>query len=425
MKVLPTSIRKLKPIYFLGAFVLLEVLAQTYGFYWQFPISASITYFLAGTGVALLPLWNWKALTSFPAYPRLKGLIIGLSILLILWCLWKSLALLSAAPLDFRRADMLPILETMARRSLSGEAIYAPIEAIWGGMRPIYLPAMWLPFVPAVWLDIDIRWMSILFIILSLLIILFDAIKKSNRPIDLFYLLAFVPIILLYYYIFGLYSTLITLSEEPVVIFFYVLLAWSIFRNWPVLTGLAIAFCLLSRYSLVFWVPMYLLYLYFYRSRQLAFRTSLALIASLILLLSIGQAWDQLNFFLQLQHSYLEELIDDSKSWSFIAQIEKNPGLVKFLPFEHIAFWHRLLIYGTVLIPIGCFFFFKTYRSQLDGRFFGLCSLKLCLVYFYNMLTIPYSYLFYPSTFLSLFILYAALAEKNKLRNFFGSVPVG
>jgi hypothetical protein len=276
MKVLPTSILPSATIYFLFAFVLLEVLAQTFGFYWQFPILASITYFLAGIAIALLPLWKEGASATFPTYTWMKGLIMGISLLLILWCLGQNQALLAAAPLDFRQADMLPILETMAQRSLAREAIYAPIEAIWGGMRPIYLPAMWLPFVPAVWLKVDIRWMSALLLSLSLLIILFGPIKKNNSQINLFWLLGLMPIILLYYYIFGLYSTLITLSEEPVVVFFYVLLAWGIFRNWPLLTGLAIALCLLSRYSLVFWVPMYLLYLYFYRSRPVAVTTAIA-----------------------------------------------------------------------------------------------------------------------------------------------------
>ncbi|PHN03020.1 hypothetical protein [Flavilitoribacter nigricans] len=409
MKLSSTSTGAVK--YLLAGAVLLEVLAQTYGFYWKLPIAASLVYFAAGLAVALIPVWKdlSPGQATEASWIRIAG--IGLFTLLAAWCLWRNVHLVAAAPLDYRQADMLPILETMAQRRLNGAAIYAPIEAIWAGMRPIYLPAMWLPFLPAVWLQLDIRWVSALLLVAVMAIIVFGTGRQKGQVS--IRLIAWLALILLYYYIFGLYNTLITLSEEPVVVFYYLLLAWALFRRWPVLTGLAIALCLLSRYSLVFWVPVYLVYQFFYRSRREAYTTAAALAGGLILLLTIGQAWDQLGFFLQLQESYLDELLDPDKSWSFIAQIGNNPGLIKFLPFSGIASWHRLLIIGSILIPPAALWLFRKYRSGLQDRFFGLCSLKLCLVYFYNMLTIPYSYLFYPSTFLSLFILFAAFSDKN------------
>lgn len=396
----------------LGA-VTLEMMAQTYGFYWQFSQLSSIVYFLAGLAVAVLPMLRWNIPGDPFSGKWLRPLAIGLLSLIAIWCLWRSLSLFAAAPLDFRQADMLPIIETMGRRQLSGEEVYAPIEAIWGGMRPIYLPAMWLPFVPAVGLGLDIRWISTSVLLLSVVLIFWGSPKQGGRSINFYHVLGLLPLALLFYYVFGLYSTLITLSEEPIVVFYYMLLAWSIHRKIPVLTGFAIALCLLSRYALAFWVPMFLVYLFFYRSRREMYLTSTSLVIGLLLLLSLGQAWDQLNFFLHLQNSYLEELLDPDKAWSFIDQIEKNPGLMKFLPYEYIGTWHRLLFYGSIAVPVLSLWAFSKFQDRIQMYFFGLCSLKLSLVYFYNMLTIPYSYLFYPSTFLSLFILFAVISEKK------------
>lgn len=399
--------------------VTLEVLAQTYGFYWQLPVLSSIVYLLAGMSVAVLPMLPRSIPPNRTGHPTLQWIIYGALALVLLYVLWRSSQLFAASPLDFRQADMLPVLKTMAQRLLSGEAIYAPIQEIWGGMQPIYLPAMWLPYLPALALDLDIRWLSVIAILGALTIIIFNGLR-TNSTSTFWQLLGLLPVGLLIFYIFGLYSTLITLSEEPVVVFYYVLLAWAVYRKWPLATGLAMALCLLSRYSLAFWVPMYLVYLFLYRSRREAYRTAGAMAAALLILLTVGGAWSQLFFFLGLQDLYLAELLDDSKNWSFIAQIEKNPGLIKLLPYESIALWHRLLLIGSVLIPMLSFYLFKRFRPDINTRFFGLCSLKLSLVYFYNMLTIPYSYLFYPSTFLSLFILFAVFSEKisPKERNF-------
>ena len=59
---------------------------------------------------------------------------------------------LDLIPLDPDFADMLPIMKVMNERFLHGDwkQVYDPITEIWNGTRPIYLPAMWIPYAPAV-----------------------------------------------------------------------------------------------------------------------------------------------------------------------------------------------------------------------------------------------------------------------------------
>lgn len=389
-------------------------MAQTYGFWWGYEAAASILYLVAGLGLAVLPMRR-EQVANAPdrrwSYPAAWSLLF----LLILWCIWRTPQLFSAAPLDYRQADMLPVIRTMAQRWWAAEPVYAPIDDIWGGMRPIYLPAMWIPFTAGILFQVDIRWVSATLLLLGLVLIFFGPTKKKQLKAGFLALLGMLPIILLCIFIFDHSPTLLTLSEEPVVVFYYLLLAWGLFRRRPWLTGMAIALCLLSRYSLAFWVPMYLIYQFFYRSRSAAFTTLGVMVISLLVLLTIGQAWDQLTFFLHLQDSYLQELLKAESRWAFVDKIEHNPGLVKFLPYDYISIWHQLLIYGSILVPVLSILLYKKYRHLIDDRFFGICSLKLAMVYFCNMLTIPYSYLFYPSTFLSLFILYASFSAEKRL----------
>src|ERR1035437_5321069 len=67
------------------------------------------------------------------------------------------------AVIDINNADMLPIIRVMNQRFISGQwyHIYDPIPEIWNGIRPIYLPAMWLPFVPSIIFKFDMRWITV------------------------------------------------------------------------------------------------------------------------------------------------------------------------------------------------------------------------------------------------------------------------
>src|SRR6185437_3006803 len=77
-------------------------------------------------------------------------------------------------PIDITNADMLPIIKVMGDRFIAGQHshIYDTIPWIWHGTRPIYLPAMWLPYVPAIFLGIDMRWVAIAGLLFAFIIFL-------------------------------------------------------------------------------------------------------------------------------------------------------------------------------------------------------------------------------------------------------------
>jgi len=122
----------------------------------------SILYFGSGVGIALLLLYSpvlqlppfekkaWKAPVN-----HYRLVIMGLvALVLYSWCQYWF----EEIPIDITNADMLPIIKVMGERFIAGQHshIYDTIPWIWHGTQPIYLPAMWLPYVPAIAIGIEI-----------------------------------------------------------------------------------------------------------------------------------------------------------------------------------------------------------------------------------------------------------------------------
>lgn len=72
-----------------------------------------------------------------------------------------QLASIRSFPLDPARSDMLPLVEAACMRLLSGLDPYSPY-VVHEWLRLTYLPGLWLPYMPAVLLEIDPRFVNIL-----------------------------------------------------------------------------------------------------------------------------------------------------------------------------------------------------------------------------------------------------------------------
>lgn len=127
----------------------------------------SILYFVSGIGIAAL-LLRLPAIKLPSAGRRawispsnIRQLVITglIALALYSWCLYWF----DELPIDITNADMLPIIKIMGERFIAGQHshVYDTIPSIWNGVQPIYLPAMWLPYVPAIAMGIDMRWIAI------------------------------------------------------------------------------------------------------------------------------------------------------------------------------------------------------------------------------------------------------------------------
>lgn len=400
--------------YALTGAAFLEVLALTFLKDYAGKDLSAILFPLAGSFIALSPL----ALPRHAAEPnntsgRLPGM---LPYLLLgagsLWCLYEGWSRIQQQPLDYHYADMLPIIKIMGERWLAGQEVYARIPVIWEGIDPIYLPAMWLPYVPGIAAGFDIRWTNMFFILGSAFLTLTAGRSTPSQA----QLILLIPIGLLLYYVFGIYPTLITLSEEPIVVGFYLAFAFSLSRGWTWATGIALAFCLLSRYTIVFWAMTYLAYLLISVSRKAALQTGGAALGTGIILMAAGQGFAYLDRFTGLRGSYLNTLTNPDEQWGVVNNIEQNIGLARFFSYDQLTTLHQALFYGSLLLPPVLFIFYHfKLRDRVNILVFSLSSLKLSLVYFFSMNPMPYSYLFYTSVFISLLLAaWAPFASKKQ-----------
>ncbi|HEY4334753.1 MAG TPA: hypothetical protein VGM89_02620, partial [Puia sp.] len=113
----------------------------------------ALLYLLSGIGIAFgltrapelrLPVLTRRAWTSPVNHYRL--ILVGLMALVAWsWCQYWF----EEMPIDITNADMLPIIKVMGERFIAGQhsQVYDTIPWIWKGTQPIYLPAMWLPYV--------------------------------------------------------------------------------------------------------------------------------------------------------------------------------------------------------------------------------------------------------------------------------------
>lgn len=393
--------------------ILIAFAVETLGSTWCLKIHGwtpffSILYLLSGLTIAglLLRLPELRLPASGskpwrnPANQR-SVILIGLAALaLYSWCLYWF----DEMPIDVSNADMLPIIKVMAERFLAGQHshVYDPIPTIWHGVQPIYLPAMWLPYVPAIALGIDMRWTAIagLLFAFGAFILLY---KPSNTRLSFF--LGVLAFLLFWWIVADNTPGIVSVSEEGVVIGYYALLVLALVSGNPWLTGIAISLCMLSRYALVGWIPAYVLWLILAKKGKQLSIVSLTGILSFVLLFLIPVGWITFTRLAYLPENYISFA---GRVWKDAPDVFSTaPGLAWFFGRNGTSILHGLLIVFSFTLPAG----FTVYALRRRRSNIPLAALKLSLVIFYCFIDVPYLYLFYTSSLVSLIIMALAIRD--------------
>jgi hypothetical protein len=198
---------------------------------------------------------------------------------------------------------------------------------------------------------------------------------------------------------------IVSVSEEGVVIGYYVFLVLALLSGKPWLTGIAISLCMLSRYALVGWIPAYVLWLLMEKKFSQLSIISLTGVFCFVLLFLVPVGGTTVLRLAHLPGNYI----------AFAARVWKDspdvfstaPGLAWFFGRGGTAVLHGLLVVISFAAPV--LFIFLAYRKKMNN--IPLAGLKLSLVVFYCFIDVPYLYLFYTSSLVSLVILALAIRE--------------
>lgn len=191
---------------------------------------------------------------------------------------------------------------------------------------------------------------------------------------------------------------IISVSEEGVVVAYYVLLVLALASGNPWWIGITASLCMLSRYSLVGWIPAYTLYLLLGKKWKRIGIFAFAGILCFILLFLLPVGGQTVMRLAKLPGNYIPFA---ARVWHDSPGVfSTSPAFAWFFGPGRVILLHRVLIAFSFIVPSA----WVWYGYSKKKANIPLATLKLSLVIFYCFIDVPYLYLFYTSSFVSLVI---------------------
>lgn len=327
-----------------------------------------------------------------------------------------------------RYSDVIPQLHALNERLLAGEFPYQQIEFYGYALYPTYLPLQWLPYSIAELFSFDYRLISFFALMIALSVFVFQ-ILKSQTPNAFKYIWILIP--------FAAYLMLMLYNEydfqysvESLIAAYYILLVLALMKKNIVCISAAIILCLLSRYSLVLWLPLLALVFYFENRKQLG-RGLIIIICGVLIFYVIPFLLQDVSVFSNgfEYHTKAASAVWESSDNAPGIKPEKLfsgygfagyfydtlPGSVESR-FNILRLTHFLFSMGSVIL-MAIYYFRKKATLQSVGFLIG--SLQVYLVIFYTFIQIPYSYLFIVPFFTGMittfYLLSILISTKEKI----------
>ncbi len=305
------------------------------------------------------------------------------------------------------------INEVYVKRFVNGESVYSPYSGFnYGQFTPNYLPFHWLPFCISYLLGFDQRYIVLAFLFLSIAYYYYHLGKMNHSRFD-FWVKCILPFALVLS-IFLKQGKDFANTVEILLSSYYLFLALSLFSkgNFPKIMG--ITFTFLSRYILLFWLPVLALNEWMNNKKRMLILLA-ACILSVFLFFVLPFVLRQPDMVSQIGNLYVKASVGewDGQAW-------QKPGDKPFQLFQGTGFasWvyeftdgtlvnkieriNKLLFLfsgGTMLLLL---FLRLKWLQKIPSQIYALFSLKISIVVFLSFVVIPYVYLFWTVLFISL-----------------------
>jgi len=302
---------------------------------------------------------------------------------------------------DLSKSDIIPQIQILTKRFLNGEFPYQIIDFGYELFSP-YMPLHWLPFVIPTVLGFDLRWMcAVIFLFGMLPYSLWVSRKKVHRNRKIILLLA--PTFPIWMFLF-FQSYHLAFTVEWLIATYYLILALSLLSNSVIFRAIGLILCLLSRYSLLFWLPLYLLSIFLYEDKKKAIYISLLTSVAVLGLYVIPfLVKDTALISKGLAHHHTATV----ETWERIDKRGEIPIFTTGVSLGHI-FAHLgsgstsqkiqiLQITQLTLIfafLLSAFFYYRKRKTEIYLPYFWLATLKIYLAIFFVFNQMPYVYYF-------------------------------
>ena len=387
----------------------LQVALQTkYRNAWGFHAN-SIVWTLSGIIFLVCALFTTRKIPLPSIHYKYLTLLIG-TIVMIYAISWAHIHLdynFKRFPVKFDGSDVIPTIEILVKRFLNGEEVYSAIQFPHHTVIPTYFTTTWAPFIPAELYGWDYRWTPIVLFLGTILAMIYTAWwKTSNYTLWLLFVLFTAAT---FYGLARYDRSTIRFAVEFLPSCYYLILCVTLLSRNAYLVAIGILLCILSRYSLLLWIPLYVVITYFHRDWKFVLKTGLILFVGWCLIFFVPFFdFNPMRFFDTMKtYGNNAQYKWNAQSWqpegAIPHTLTQGYGLAVFFyeafvedVVAGITAIRRVQLFSVVLVSLLTFlYYWKNRAKKIDLKLVMIISLNLYLLFFYAFLYAPYGYLFY------------------------------
>lgn len=382
------------------------------------PLLNGLLFFLSSLSIGIIGMiLSYRTRHEiFPIRENKYGwiaLFIALSVLFL-----SVLQITKNHEIQVKQSDIIPQIQVLVDRFLRVEFPYRMISE-WGyELFPTYLPLQWLPYCIPDMMGIDFRVFATL--IFALVCIYF--FRRSTLSDSRGAVVAIFVILLIVFRqadIFGV-------TVEIMIAAYYLWMAFHLKSKSIWLRGSGLLLCLLSRYSIVLWVPLYIFLIWKMEGAKNALKISMVVMAGLALIYGPFLVIDP-DIYAKGYRYHHEAALGEWKGqyWQAIGekphQLFQGLGMAAWI-YEYASGslenrLHVLQKIHVICSALACLMIGLLYlkKRPVNEKLFILSSLQIYLTFFYHWIQIPYSYLFLVPLMTSIPLMMEMSKGKNDL----------
>jgi hypothetical protein len=368
--------------------------------------------------IGILPLF-WGQNKRFVAAHSWRWWQAGLLSILGIWSIFYAYNLLKPLfdkmPIVVTQSDIIPLIQHMCSEFSAGRFPYTAFDDFGYLVSPTYLPAQWMPFLLAKRLSIDPRMLSFCVFVIAYSVFATKIIQNKVAFLKAIVLLSmpFFLISVVFEHDLGIF----TYTIEQLIVAYYLLLGISLTTESRVFQVFTLVLCLMSRFALVFWLPLFIFMVW----TKKGLRPTLQLCGGIFL----GCALLYGPFLLKDPHIFMnaQAYYDLGAERCWANEVKPTPiyhGLAFTIFFfekagdkiRHIAEVKRTLILITPLLSLLLGAIWWRFKDKIDPSLFAICSLKISLAVFFSFIIVPFSYLYLTPIIMSSVVLYRFSSAK-------------
>lgn len=334
---------------------------------------------------------------------------------LIFFSFWANQIMIKI-PIDIKTSDIIPYINDLyLKRFFNGKFIYSLAPGLgYGNWTPNYLTFHWLPFAISYFFQFDHRWVVLAVFFITIYIYIFHFISAKSEIEYWFKLsLPFLFLLLLFYNQSGSFAH----TVELLIASYYFILAMFLLNNNVFGKSIGLTLTLLSRYIVVFYIPIALVIEFYLNRKQLLKQIVIVVIlvsafyiipfllkdnsiffkgAASYDIAALGE-WDGQNWQQATDRPFqlFQGLGFASWAYSFLnGSLENKIHILKII----------MLLSGFITILFLIIYFIKN-KNKYKIVNWHLASLKIVITVILSFSLVPYSYLFYTNLVLSIVML--------------------